>query len=150
MVTAARIARLAVPVIGLLVFLLTSCTPPQPSPRDRVLEFVRLIQSDSLPNIQPYIDLDSVATYEYAAPKFDSLSLAQKKQRLALGFQGDGEYRRTWAASQIVVNEEQFLDDTTATVEVSFIDRSTRIQYYSQFLMKLRPIGWIATSFKVN
>lgn len=139
-------------IVGLCLILAaaTACSPPTPSPRERVLDFVRLIQSDSLPDILPYIDLDSIATYEYADAKYDSLSLPQKKQRLLAGFVGSGEIRANWARAQIVVNEEQFLDDTSASVEVSFIDRSTRIQYYSQFLMKKRAVSWIITDFQIN
>lgn len=127
-----------------------ACGKSAPSPRERVLDFVRLIQADSLPNILPFVDIDSVATYEYAGARYDSLSLKEKKDRLINGFLGEGEYRKIWSRSQIVVNEENFLNDTTATVEISFIDRATRIQYYSQMGLKKRISNWVICSFKVN
>jgi hypothetical protein len=127
-----------------------ACSKSAPSPRERVLDFVRLIQADSLPNILPFVDLDSVATYEYAGARYDTLSLQDKKKRLIDGFLGDGEYRKIWSRSQIVVNEESFLNDTTATVEISFIDRATRIQYYSQMELKKRVPNWVICSFKIN
>lgn len=132
---------------GIVIY---ACGSKAPSPRQRVLEFVRVLQSDSLADITPYVDLDSVATYEYSDTKYDSLSLSQKKRRLLDGFVGSGEYRSVWAKSQIVVNHEFIKDDTTARVEVSFIDRSTRIQYYSQMGLKLRSNVWIVTDFKAN
>jgi hypothetical protein len=76
--------------------------------------------------------------------------LQDKKNRLIEGFLGEGEYRKVWSRSQIVVNEEYFLNDTTATVEISFIDRATRIQYYSQMGLKKRISSWVICSFKVN
>jgi hypothetical protein len=127
-----------------------ACSKSTSSPRERVLQFVRLIQADSLPNILPFIDADSVATYEYAGARYDSLSLQDKKSRLIDGFLGDGEYRKIWSRAQIVVNEESLLNDTTATVEVSFIERATRIQYYSQMGLKKRGSNWVICSFKVN
>ena len=127
-----------------------ACSKSAPSPRERVLDFVRLIQADSLPNILPFVDIDSVATYEYAGARYDSLSLQEKKNRLIAGFLRDGEYRKIWSRSQIVVNEENFLNDTAATVEISFIDRATRIQYYSQMGLKKRNAIWVICSFKVN
>jgi hypothetical protein len=127
-----------------------TCSKSAPSPRERVLGFVRLIQDDSLPNISPFIDADSVATYEYVGARYDSLSLQDKKDRLIDGFLRDGEYRKIWSRTQIVVNEEKFLNDTTATVEVSFIDRTSRIQYYSQMGLKKRIPNWVICSFKVN
>lgn len=133
-----------------LALILVSCGNEGPSARSHVLEFVRLIQSDSLADITPYVDLDSVAAYEFSDAKYDGLSLAAKKQRLLTGFIGTGEYRGVWAKSQIVVNEEFRRDDSTALVEVSFIDRSTRIQYYSQMGLKLRGNAWTITNFKAN
>ena len=127
-----------------------TCSKAGDSPRERVLAFVRTVQADSLPDVARFLDLDSVATYEYPSGKFADLSLQQKKTRLIDGFLRDGEYRRTWGKSQIVVNEEALLDDTTATVEVSFIDRSTRIQYYSLMGLKKRNVNWLICSFKVN
>ncbi|MGB5106806.1 MAG: hypothetical protein WBP29_08700 [Candidatus Zixiibacteriota bacterium] len=137
-----------VPAVAVLVAL--SCGKSSPSARQKVLDFVRTIQADSLADITPFIDLDSVATYEYKDSEYDSLSLDLKKRRLLAGFVGSGEYRGVWAKSQIVVNNEFYSNDTTAKVEVSFIDRSTRIQYYSQMGLKLRSNQWVITNFKVN
>lgn len=136
------------PIVSALI--IASCGNDGPSARHHVLEFVRLIQADSLADITPFIDLDSVATYEFGEEKYDSLNLAAKKQRLLTGFIGSGEYRGVWAKSQIVVNEEFRRDDSTALVEVSFIDRTTRIQYYSQMGLKLRSGRWSITNFKAN
>lgn len=133
-----------------LALTIVSCGNDGPSARHHVLEFVRLIQADSLADITPFVDLDSVATSEFGEEKYDTLSLASKKQRLLTGFIGSGEYRGVWAKSQIVVNEEFHRDDTTALVEVSFIDRTTRIQYYSQMGLKLRNGKWAITNFKAN
>lgn len=142
-----RLVYLVPLVAGIIIY---ACGTSAPSPRQRVLEFVRVLQADSLADITPFVDLDSVATYEYSDSKYDSLTLAQKKRRLVDGFTGNGEYRSVWAKSQIVVNHEFIKDDTTARVEVSFIDRSTRIQYYSQMGLKLRGNVWIVTDFKAN
>lgn len=133
-----------------ILLLWLGCTKSEDSPREKVLQFVRLVQSDSMPDILPFIDADSVATYEYAGAKFDSLTLQEKKNRLASGFIKDGEYRHIWSRAQIVVNQEILVNDTTAAVEVSFIDRATRIQYYSQMGLKKRGVSWVICSFKVN
>ncbi len=138
----------SLPILSALIIL--SCGSDGPSARSRVLDFVRLIQADSLADTTPFVDLDSLAANEFSDAKYDSLTLAEKKQRLLTGFIGSGEYRGVWAKSQIVVNEEFRRDDTTALVEVSFIDRSTRIQYYSQMGLKLRGGVWAITNFKAN
>jgi hypothetical protein len=137
-------------ILATCAFIGLSCSKSEDSPRERVLAFVRTVQADSLPDIAQYLDLDSVATYEYPSEKFKELSPQEKRNRLIDGFLRDGEYRRTWSRSQIVVNEEALRDDTTATVEVSFIDRATRIQYYSQMGLKKRNANWLICSFKIN
>ncbi len=123
--------------------LILSCSQPIESPRERVLDFARLMQADSLPDIYPYVDVDSLALYLYNSEEYDSLSVEEKKTRLLWAFVRDGEYRRKFTRSQIVINREQFLDDTTAVVEVSYIDRKTRIQYYTQMRLKRRDGVWI-------
>ncbi len=142
---------LRIAVVSLVVGgLIAACTPSPPSPRERVIEFFGVVHSDSLPSIGRFVDVDSVSYYEYRDPQYDSLTAVQKQQRLIRGFLGEGEYRRTWGHAQIVVNQQRMVDDTSAAVEVSIIDRSTRIQYLTWFGLKLREQQWMITNFKIE
>lgn len=127
-----------------------SCVESSETPRGRVLEFVKLVQVDTIPDIGRFVDLDSVAAYEYADERYDTLSVDDKKRLLLRGFRGMGEYRGVWAKAQVIVNDEIRVDDTTALVEVSFIDRSTRVQYLTQMVLKQRRGVWVITNFKSN
>lgn len=114
----------------------------QPSARDHVLSFIRDIQSDSLPDLDQYMNVDSVAANLYTGPEFDTLSQSQLEARCRKDFQGHGRYRDMFLTSQVVVNLEKHPNDSTATVEVSYINKRTRIQYYTQMLLRRVGEGW--------
>lgn len=132
------------------LWLVDSCGPRTERPRERVLEFVKLVQSDSLPDVLSYIDPDSLAIYLFVGDRYDSLDRERKKQELLDGFMGDGQFRSMFTRSQIVVNEEKLLNDTTATVEVSYIERKSRIQYYTQMSLKKRGEHWYIVNLRVE
>ncbi len=142
----------SLPVLFAAILVLTACGKKDQtvSPRERVLQFVKEVQRDTLPDISSYIDIDSIATYLYSAKPYDTLTLAQKKDQLVRDFTGRGAYIRTWSQAQIVVNNQSFVDDTTATVQVSFIDRKTRVQYLTEMRLKRRNGWWYITDFKAN
>jgi hypothetical protein len=76
------------------------------------------------------------------------LSSADKVSLLWREFTRDGHYRKIMTGSQIVVNQEKLLDDTSATVEVSYIERKSRVQYYTKMRLKLRDGVWVVTSLR--
>lgn len=134
-----------------LVFLLpVACEKPEDSPRERVLDFVRLVQSDSLADILPYVDPDSLAFYLYFDEKYDSMTLADKRNAMLRGFTRNGEHRRMITGSQMVINNVKNVDDSTAMVEVSYIDLKTRIQYYTWMGLKKRAGIWFITNLRVE
>lgn len=140
---------LALAIAG-LIMLAIACGTSTESPRGRVLEFVKLVRADSLPDILPYIEPDSLAFYLFFSEKYDTMTQQQKREAVMRGFMDDGEYRSMFTRSQVVVNNEKYLNDSTATVEVSYIELKSRIQYYTQ--MGLRNIGgrWMITSLRVE
>ncbi len=133
-----------------LILLAVACGPSTESPRGRVLNFVRLIKADSIPDILPYVNPDSLAFYLYFGEKYDTMTQQEKRAAVIRGFTDDGEYRSMFTRSQVVVNDEKYLTDSTATVEVSYIELKSRIQYYTQ--MGLRKIDgrWMITSLRVE
>jgi hypothetical protein len=60
---------------------------------------------------------------------------------------GDGFLRRRWTEDQIVLGTESINGDT-ALVEVSFIDRVTRVQYYNKMRLEYRTDHWVITHFR--
>jgi hypothetical protein len=134
-----------------MLLLLVACdSSGSGSPRSRVLEFVRLVQADTLPEIEPYVEIELLSQDLYGDAQFDSLSDLAKQEKLLFDFSGQGRYRRMLTESQIVVNTEEFLSDSLATVEVSYIDRGTRIQYYTKMLLIRRDDVWLIQKLRVQ
>jgi hypothetical protein len=136
--------------MALSLLCLFACSNQGESPRQRVLNFVKAVQADSLPDVLAYVDADSLATYLYIGDRYDSLSLEEKRRTMLEGFMRQGDHRAMYSGSQIVVNDEKLLDDTTATVEVSYIERKSRIQYYTQMGLKKRGQVWYIVNLRVE
>lgn len=61
---------------------------------------------------------------------------------------GDGGLRHRWLDdNQIVLGRSEIRGDT-ALVEVSFLDRVTRVQYYNKMELVYRQDRWILTRFR--
>lgn len=61
---------------------------------------------------------------------------------------GDGELRKRWLTdNQIVLGQTEVSGDS-ALVEVSFLDRITRVQYYNKMRLCFRNGRWIVTNFR--
>ncbi|MFH2055215.1 MAG: hypothetical protein ABIJ61_04600 [bacterium] len=131
-------------VIAVAVALLLSvCNfSSAPSARQHALDFVRHMQSDTIPDLDAYAYVDSLAASLYTGNEFDSLTASERLDRCRQDFRGQGRYRQMFVKSQVVVNRQELLNDSTATVEVSYIDRQSRIQYYTQMLLRRVADNW--------
>lgn len=140
-----RLSTFAV-VAALVMACATGCSSPtRPDPRNTIKElFPAISKSDSL-YLTTNIDLESAAA---SIP--DDLSIdpsAGGAATLLKALTGDGHLRKRWLGDQIVVGESQVMGDTSH-VEVSFIDRVTRVQYYNKMRLEYRGDHWVITAFK--
>ena len=117
----------------------------RPDPRDTVKElFPAISKSDSL-FLTTSVDLERAAA---SIP--DDLTIdpsAGGAATLLTALTGEGHLRKRWLSDQIVVGESEVAGDTSH-VEVSFIDRVTRVQYYNKMRLEFRGDHWVITSFK--
>ena len=61
---------------------------------------------------------------------------------------GDGHLRKRWLDdNQIVLGRSEVTGDS-ALVEVSFLDRVTRVQYYNKMRLHFRRDRWMVTDFR--
>ena len=61
---------------------------------------------------------------------------------------GEGELRKRWLTdNQIVLGRSEVTADS-ALVEVSFLDRVTRVQYYNKMRLNFRGGHWVVTDFR--
>ncbi len=69
--------------------------------------------------------------------------------RLVTSLTGDGKLRDRWLKTQIVIGDTEEFGDS-ATVEVSFIDRTTRVQFYNKMALVFNGNTWMIVSFKTQ
>lgn len=127
-------------IISLLI--LASCSG-KPDPKDVVFDFIDgVLTSDSLKVVND-LDVDAYikARMTEMSPEDSARALAENRIKTIQSLLGEGPIRLRWLDQQIVVNES-FETDTTAEVEVSFIDRTTRHQIYTKMQLRKEPDGF--------
>ena len=95
--------------------------------------------SDSL-GVVNNLDIDAyvVALMAEMSPDDSAAVLAANREKTIQSLLGKGPVRLKWMSRQILVNES-VESDSTAEVEVSFIDRTTRHMVYTKMQLKLQP-----------
>jgi hypothetical protein len=136
-------------VLIIPLILLSSCEK-EPEARSSVLEFVQALRIDKDFSLDKYLDIDelvrenSANVYLYDSTK----SISENKEDFEELFQREGKIRKLWTSKQIVIGESVERGDT-ALVEVSFIDRQTKKQYYNKMGLKKTDSGWKIFAFKL-
>lgn len=131
---------------ALLAMIVYACGgPSRPDPRTTVKDFFAAMQNSDTLYLNSSVDLAKAASTipDDLAPD----SLSPGAQSLLGALTGEGHLRKRWLSNQIVVGRSQQSGDS-AWVEVSFIDRLTRVQYYNKMLLEFRGDHWMITSFK--
>lgn len=134
--------------VVLLTGLVSCASDQRPDPRDTVKGlFTAIRASDSL-YLTENIDLASAAATLGEEFSTDTTTPAtSQSQDLLAALTGEGELRKRWLDDQIVLGRSTVSGDT-AWVEVSFIDRLTRVQYYNKMRLDFRGSRWVVSSFR--
>lgn len=139
-------------LIALALSALTSCSHnARPDPKDTIkLMFEAMRQSDSV-SLAINIDLASAARgmeRDLGPAVADSTGTEpDPAARLLSSMVGEGDLRNRWlTGNQIVLGHTETKGDT-ALVEVSFIDKITRVQYYNKMRLVFRNDRWVVTDF---
>jgi hypothetical protein len=123
---------------------------PAERARSTVLDFVRELRSEGSIELDNYLILSEVVreNAENVYTYNDSLPVSQNIEQFRKLFESNGRVRRLWTEKQIIVGESEVLGDT-AYVEVSFIDREERRQFYNKMGLKRTDEGWKIFAFKL-
>lgn len=129
---------------AILVASLLGCSSEtRPDPRDTVKGLFNAIRASDSLYLSENIDLDQALT-----TLGEELSSAPGTAGdLLAALTGEGRLRKRWLENQIVLGDAAIQGDT-AWVEVSFIDRLTRVQYYNKMRLDYRNGRWIINSFR--
>lgn len=142
----ARRLGLAIFTGAILAVFMGCASDNRPDPRDTVKGlFTAMKSSDSL-YISQHVDLvHAVASLGEDLPLDSSVSDAAGA--LLGQLTSDGKLRERWLDNQIVLGRSMTSSDT-AWVEVSFIDKLTRVQYYNKMRLEYRGDHWVINSFR--
>jgi len=124
------------------ILIMASCSG-KPGPKDVVFDFIDgVLTSDSL-KVVSNLDLDTYikARMTEMSAEDSAKALSENRTKTIQSLLGEGPIRLRWLDQQIVVNEA-FETDTTAEVEVSFVDRTTRHQLYTKMQLRKEPDGF--------
>lgn len=115
-------------------------------PRETVKNFFTAIrESDSL-FLAQHVDMPVASATLEETLAVDSVTFDTASALLG-ALTGEGRVRSRWLENQIVLGKSQTMGDT-AWVEVSFIDRQTRVQYYNKMRLEFRTNRWVINSFR--
>ncbi|HDS01496.1 MAG TPA: hypothetical protein ENO22_07525 [candidate division Zixibacteria bacterium] len=136
---------------AILALAIAACEKePEARARSTVLDFVKELRSEGTIELDNYLILNELVreNAENVYTYNDSLSVSENIEQFRELFEPNGRVRRLWTQKQIIVGESEVLGDT-AYVEVSFIDREERRQFYNKMGLKRTDEGWKIFAFKL-
>lgn len=121
----------------------------RPQPKSTIMDLFTALHADDTSSVRQSIDFDRawVSVQDELAEPGDSLRTEVAwGERLYGSLTGDGDLRRRWIKTQVVINKTDFFGDS-ATVEVSFIDRESRVQFYNKMALVYTSGRWKIVAF---
>lgn len=142
-------------VMGILLILflfglIISCgSGDDASPKDVVIKLFGAMERNDRGTIVHVIDLPELMNKESEdyALQTDRPRVFHNPEELLDDLTDDGLTKTRWFAMQRVIGQTQILGDS-ATVEVSFINKSTDVQYYTKFGLHRKNNRWKIYSFR--
>ncbi len=137
----------------LLLALVTACESKYSSdPKDTVIRLFGAMERNDGPAILPLIDVAQImerGTSDYAL-QTDEPRVFHDPKDLLEDLTGEGLTKQRWFSMQRVIGNVEILGDS-ATVEVSFINKTTNVQYFTKFGLFQKDGYWkIFTLTKVE
>lgn len=136
----------------LLTFLLAGvygcASDHRPDPKQTVKDLFTAMRNSDSTYISQHVDFVRAAgTLGEDLMTDSTLPAGDPSMGLLAAMTGDGKLRTRWLENQIVLGAATVSSDT-AWVEVSFIDRLTRVQYYNKMRLDFRSDRWVVNAFK--
>lgn len=131
---------------ALLAALAGCASDNRSDPRDTVKGLFAAMKSSDTLYVTRHVDPAQALTTLGEELAVDS-SAPDPSATLLAQLTGDGKLRERWLDNQIVLGRS-FSNTDTAWVEVSFIDKLTRVQYYNRMRLEYRGDRWVINSFR--
>ena len=130
----------------LVVGVLGCMADSRPDPRETIKGLFTAMRASDTLYLSQNVDLVEAVVTLGEELKIDS-GAPDPARALLAQLTGEGTIRERWLDNQIVLGRAHSSGDT-AWVEVSFIDRLTRVQYYNKMRLDFRGDHWVINSFR--
>ncbi len=123
----------------------------KPDPREDVKKLITAVDQSDTTALKGSLDLDRIVNQGLkGVPEKDRSELfSRKRQELLDDFTGNGATRTSWNNSLIVIGESHVAGDS-ATVEVTYIDKTNGIKDYTKMGLYFKDGKWKVYDLKLK
>jgi len=135
----------------LILFVTTWSCSNKPDPREDVKQLIAAVDQSDTTALKESLDLNWIVSQRLkVVPEKDSLaSFLKKRQELLDDLTGNGATRVSWNNSLVVIGKSEVIGDS-ATVEVTYIDKTNGIKDYTRMGLYFRDGKWKVYELKLK
>ena len=135
----------------LILFVITWSCSNKPDPREDVKKLIVGVDQSDTTALKESLDLNWIVSQRLkGVPEKDSLaSFLKKRQELLDDLTGNGATRVSWNNSLVVIGKSEVIGDS-ATVEVTYIDKTNGIKDYTKMGLSFKDGKWKIYDLKLK
>lgn len=135
----------------LILFIITWSCSNKPDPREDVKKLIAGVDQSDTTALKESLDLNWIVNQRLKGiPEKDSLaSFLKKRQELLDDLTGNGATRVSWNNSLVVIGKSEIIGDS-ATVEVTYIDKTNGINDYTKMGLSFKDGKWKIYDLKLK
>lgn len=145
-----RTAHLWVILLAVAVVLVGCSSDSVPDPRKTVISLFGAMERNDQAELTYLLDLPELMQNigEDYALKTDTARVIHNPEEILSDLTGDGRTKRAWFRMQRIIGAAELTSESTATVEVTFVDKQASRAYLTRFGLHLVNGKWRIYSFK--
>lgn len=135
----------------LILFVFTWNCSNKPDPREDVKQLIAAVDQSDTTALKESLDLNWIVNQGLkGVPEKDSLaSFLKKRQELLDDLTDNGATRVSWNNSLVVIGKSEVAGDS-ATVEVTYIDKTNGIKDYTRMGLYFKEVKWKVYDLKLK
>ena len=148
----APIRSWATPIaLALLAIVLSGCsTSDLPSPKKTVIALFGAMEKNDQAALMYLLDMPELMRHvnEDYALSADTPRVFTSPQQILDDLTHEGKTKRTWFSLQRIISKTEITSETTATVDVTFVNKEKSVAYLTKFGLHFVNGRWQIYSFK--